>query len=162
MTKLYVANTTKHIQEFAYRIPEYTKLFQQSIPVGGQLQIYQDSPKDVLEYIVNQHSDTPKPFILSADDAARHRGFVGLIYSFDKPVNANLIEGVFETNDTALKQDGLEIRKESAAAVDAKLTEDGGAGNLSVEVIEQTKPGEDNRGALNEKITVQKGGKHRN
>ena len=155
MTKLYVSNTTKHHQEFLYRIPEFTKVFQQRIPAGEQVLVYEDASKDVLEYIIKQHQDTPKPFMVSASEASRHRGFIGLIYNFDAPVKEALIESAFETNQDALKAEGLEIRKDAAVALNALVGDEGGQ-LASVEVVEMTKQGEVDKNAINEKISVTK------
>lgn len=162
--KLFVANTTKHIQEFLYRIPEFNRVFPQTIQPGAQVQIYQDAPNDVLEYIINQHTDTPKPFCVSVEEAARNHGFIGLIYSFDKPVPLVKIKRQFEANDEALEEQGGEQRKEAAAALsqttDQQASTMGASVNsLEMSVVEQTpKGGQNNDKGINEVVSVVKPG----
>jgi len=163
--KLYIANTTKHIQEFLYRIPEFDRVFPQTIQPGQQVLIYQDAPKDVLEHIVNQHTDTPKPFCVSVEEAARNHGFIGLIYSFDKPVPLTKIERQFEANDEALAEQGGEQRKEAAAALshttDQQASNMGASVNaLEMSIVEQTQKGaQNNEKGINEVVSVVKPGK---
>ena len=163
--KLFIANTTKHIQEFLYRIPEFNRVFPQTIQPGAQVLIYQDSPKDILEHILSQHTDTPKPFCISVEEAAKHKGFVGLIYSFDKPVPLSRIEEQFERNDDALDEQGQEQRKEAAAALsqttDQQASQMGASVNsLEMSVVEQTKKGgQNNEKGINETVSVVKPGK---
>jgi len=165
MSKLFIANTTKHIQQFGYRIPEFARLFEQKIMPGDQVLIYQDSPKELLEGILLQHTDSPKPFCISSDEAMKHKGFVGLIYSFDKPVPADKIEEKFAQNDTALTEQGLEQRKESAAALSQQIDENAemmgaGVNSLEVSVTEQSrKDDNDISGKMNETIEVTGKGK---
>jgi len=165
--KLFIANTTKHHQEFLYRLPEDARStpMRQIIRVGEQVQIYQDTTKDVLEHILKQHMDAPKPFLIPESEAARYKGFIGLIYSFDKPVTATKIEDAFEKNDGELKKQGDEQRKEAALATNAGIegqAENTGAtvNAVDVTIIEQTKEGQQPTGnELNEKITVDKPGR---
>jgi len=165
MSKLFIANTTKHIQQFGYRIPEFTRLFEQKIMPGDQVLIYQDSPKELLEGILAQHTESPKPFCISADEALKHKGFVGLIYSFDRPVPADKIEEKFQQNDVALTEQGLEQRKESAAALSQQIDENAdqvgaGVNSLEVSVVEESRKGDnDVSGKMNETISVTGKGK---
>jgi len=163
--KLFIANTTKHIQQFGYRIPEFARLFEQRIGIGEQIVIYQDASKEILEGILAQHTDSPKPFCISADEALRHKGFVGLIYSFDKPVSATAIEGTFETNDSALIEQSAEQRKEAAAAHSQQIeqnAEEIGSGIKAVEmsiVEESAKGSQESDAQINETIQVAVKGK---
>jgi hypothetical protein len=163
--KLFIANTTKHNQELLYRVPEMNRVFQQKIKPGEQVLIYQDSPKDVLEYILWQHTNTPKPFCIPEDEAAKHKGFVGLIYSFDKPIRSDKIEGQFEKNDEALVEEGAELRKQSAAAmsqtIDGQAAEMGAnVSDFEMSVTEQSRKGSHGESKqLNESISVVKPGK---
>ena len=158
--KLFIANTTMHVQELLFRIPENPKMMRQILQPGSQQQIYQDAPKDVLEYIINQHTDTPKPFCIPAEEAGRQKAFAGLIYSFENPVKQAVIEGRFEDNTEALKKLGAEQRKESAVALNAALAAEAQQIGANVSEVEQTVQEETRRGdtsegsKLNETVAV--------
>lgn len=164
--KLFIANTTKHIQQFGYRIPEFgTRLFEQKINPGEQAMIFKDDEREVLEGILEQHTKTPKPWCISVEEAGKHKGFVGLIYSFEKPVKEDKIESQFEKNDEALVSQGEEQRKEAAAAqsltTEAAANERGaGLKEFEMSVTEETKKGEESgKSKLNETIAVVKEGR---
>lgn len=157
--KLFVANSTMHIQEFLFRIPENPQVIRRIINPGVQAEVY-DGTRDVLEYIIAQHTDTPKPFMIPVEEAAKHRGFVGLIYSFEKPVKAESIAETMENNGDALAEQGQQQRSEAAAALAATIetqAETVGAGVSAVEmsVREEGKTGEDGKEKLNETIAVE-------
>ena len=162
--KLFVANTTMHIQEFLFRIPKSPQVIRRIINPGVQSEVY-DATRDVLEYIVEQHTDTPKPFMLSVEEAAKHRGFVGLIYSFDKPVQAERIGETMDANNGALTEQAQQLRMEEAAALSASINKNASEAGASVNavettVIEEGKPGDPNSGKrLNETVGVEQFGK---
>ncbi len=158
--KLYIANTTIHHYEFWFRVPGIDRPFMTQIKVGGQEQIYKDADIDTLEYIIKQHQNTPKPFLISVDELSRNGKHIGLIYSFDKPVNMNQIERKFNENKEALVQQGKDIRIEYAVslsnALDEKAQEMGGEiGEVRTEVVEDVKPGESVSGKIAEGVVVE-------
>lgn len=161
--KLFIANATKHYQKFAYRIPEYPRVFENTINPGEQVVIYQDTDRATLEHIINQHTECPIPFLIPIEELDRHKGFIGLIYSFDKPVPAFSIEETFGRNDEALEELGQEQRKAAAAALSATV-DDQAAGvgatvkSLEMTVTEEGKQTEGGKGKLNETIAVSKEG----
>ncbi len=160
MPKLFVANTTKHNYEFCYRVPGNDKMFVDHIKIGSQEQIYKDAEYEILDYIIKQHQNTPLPFLISVDELSRHKGHIGLIYSFDKPVNVNQIERKFRENDEALVQKGKDMRVEYAVslsnALDGKAQEMGGEiGEVRTEVVEDVKPGESIDNKIAEGVVVE-------
>lgn len=145
--KLFIANTTKHNYEFNFRVPGIDRIFMERIPVGGQVKIYKDAEIDVLEYIVNQHQNTPEPFLVPVNEVDRHKGHIGLIYQFDKEISAKQIERKFRENDDALIEKGKAIRIENAVALSAALNDQVAMSNTEVgevrtEIVEDVKPGE--------------------
>lgn len=163
--KLFIANTSTHVQEFLYRIPEFgRKVFQQFIPVGAQVMIYKDDSKELLEGILAQHTDTPMPFCVHADEAAKVKNFAGLVFSFDKPVPGSVIDERFEINQEALELFAAEQRALSAVAADANMSETaerigGSFRNVEQTVIEENKKSEDpNAKKLNETVSVDRQG----
>lgn len=137
--KLYMANTSIHVQEFLYRIPEFgRKVFQQFIPVGAQVLIYKDDSKDVLEAILAQHTDTPVPFCIPVDEASKVKNFAGLVYSFDKPVPGSTIDERFEINQEALELFAAEQRALAAVAASATMDQTAERVGATVSGVEQT------------------------
>lgn len=121
MSKLYIANVTKQHHDFAYRLPgedmaTYGRMSYMRIQAGQQEQIPpgQDLPLPVLEAIVEQYRVYG---IMSADDAVRTRGYVWLVFSFDKPVDMDRMHYAFDHNKGVLFDQGERQRRELAVAV---------------------------------------------
>ena len=141
MPKLFIANATKHIQEFLFRIPGHPVTrppFQQFIPMGQQVMVFKETDLKTLEYILGQHTDTPIPFCIPVDEAVKIRNFAGLVYSFDKPVPNMVIAERFHLNDEALDEMGEEMRKQAAVAANAALSEQADRTGLKLGAVEQS------------------------
>jgi len=152
MPKLYVCNTSQQKHEFIYRMPER---LQTSAPItiqpGSQAMII-DAPSEVLDAIVEQH----RIYGMKHQNEVDTRSFNGLIYSVDKPVELETIFLAEEANTEVLQAQGSEIRQNQAAAFSEKLDSelDSSVASLSVEVIEEKRPGVDS--SLSETIAVDK------
>lgn len=159
MAKLYIANCTKYVQDFLFRIPENPQLYQKVIPIGSQALIYKDAPLDVLEHIVDQHMQYG---IVPLNEIDRTKGFFGLCYSFDKPIDVERIMSAVAHNEEELVKKGYEQRKQAAAALSNVIDNnmDGSKSKLQgmeMEVVEQPKIG-DNGPKMSETIQVAKPG----
>lgn len=156
MTKLYVANTTKQDHHFAYKAPEDRNNRQQLIKSGTQIMVYRDDTLAVLTAIVDQHL---KYGLIDAAKIDQTEPFIGLCYSFDKPIPVDKIMYVSEHNDDALLERGLDIRKTQAAALFGQIQDAGGReqglSSLEIEIAEETKA--DAKG-FNEVVEVQENG----
>jgi hypothetical protein len=157
MAKLYIANCTKQVQEFHYWAPEVPRPMRQMIPIGEQILVYKDAPLEDLEKIVEQHRSYG---LVEASEAAKQKGFVGLVYSFDKPIKGEGIIETIEHNDVVLDEQSQEYRTEAAVALNNSvanaLAESGVPGSLTkleIGIKEESKPG-DNSNKLEEKIEV--------
>jgi len=157
MTTLYVANASKQRHDFIYRIPEETAVRRQQIAPGGQITVYQpNASPDVLHKIIDQHKVYG---LIDVAEIDRRKPFVGLCYSFDKPIKVEKIMYADEHNAGVLTEVSQEARKLSAAALHEainRVTE--GAAKLDaleLEVIEQNKPSDP---GLNEVVTVNRTG----
>lgn len=139
--KLYVANTTKQDHDFVYRILESTRLHQQPVPSGQQVQIYKDDTSDVINAIVAQHE---RYGLVKVDEIDRTKPFIGLCYSVDKPIPVSKIMYVAEHNDDVLAEQGQKGRMDSVAALGENLNRatEGKLNALEVEVVESRKPGD--------------------
>lgn len=103
--KLYIANCTKQIHHFIYRVPELSGPRAQPIREGGQIQISGDNLlPETIDYIINQHA---RYGMIAVDEIDRAKPFIGLCYSIDKPIPATKIQRLMLHN-----QDILEVRAE--------------------------------------------------
>jgi hypothetical protein len=141
MAKLYVANCTKQKHDFLYLAPETRTPRQQRIPVGAQIQVFQDAPEEVLMAIVQQHE---RYGMIAAKDIPRAQAFFGYCYSIDKPINVEQIMTAVQHNEDVLVEKGLEARKIQALALDESLSEmarenENELTGLEIEIIEDTK-----------------------
>ena len=159
--KLFIANTKRQDEIFMYRIPEITRPYSQTIPAGGQAQIYRDATRDVLEGIVDQHRMYG---LVDVADIDRTKPFVNLCYQFDKAITQNQIMYGMEHNSEVLEDKGLEYRKQSAVAISSNLdkaAQEGNAPNASgmkLELIEEKTDQGDNSEKLTQTVEVVKDG----
>ena len=160
--KLYVANLTKMVHDFTYVVPETGRQMRQKIEIGQQVMIYRpDATPEVLMAIVAQHEMYG---LVAADSVDRSRVFVGLCYSFDKPVSeATMIRGI-NANERQLEILGERLRQESAVAAHSIFarpeTAQGGAlKHVTIEVKEQESRNRGMTGPLfEEKVQVAREG----
>lgn len=151
--KLYIANCSKQVLDFTYRAPEQERLMSQLIPSGQQIQIYKDATKQELEYIILQHE---RYGLVPASEIDREVAFIGACYSFDKHINIDQVMSAAEHNDEALRRQGLEIRKQSAASLNDVLNREtqGGVASFEMEVRQELRPGDNAENPMAETIEV--------
>jgi hypothetical protein len=152
MSTMYVANTTQQIQDFQFRLPMKDKVYKQSIDIGRQIKVAGELDTREVEAIIAQHSIYG---MIEVSELDRAKPFVGLIYSLDKPVKAELISRAMNHNMGVLDARGQTIRQEAAVAINNNLAEgDEGFKAVEVEVIEvKAKKGGQDR-AVDELIRV--------
>jgi len=127
MSTLYVANATKHYQEIVYRLPETPGARRQTLRPGGQVGIRDLSTLDV-EAIIRQNVPYGWTDVSAVD---RVKPFVGIVYSADKPVKADKIEGVMEHNLGVLVNRGRQNREMAAVATNDMLERQFEATNIA-------------------------------
>ena len=131
MSTLYVANCTAQYQDFHFRVPAedlaLTRRVQvQRIAPGFQQQILGEAPLPVLEAIIEQH----RPYgLVPFDEVVRTTEFIGMCYSFDKPVSMDRIGYALDHNKGVKFEEGEERREETAVAI----------GNIIDETIEDAR-----------------------
>lgn len=138
--KMFIANCTKQVQDFHYRLPE-SGVRMQRIEIGQQVQLAGDLSQPGVDAIVDHHK---RYGMKSVDDARKARGqFTGLCYSFDKPVKIDDMQIVLQKNDDVLTTRGQTLRKEAAVATSAAITQNQGSGLKALEtsIVEQPKDG---------------------
>jgi hypothetical protein len=122
MAKLYLANLGKQTHEFHYRIPAeqgFSRREQvQTITPGTQQMIHGEAPMPVLEAIVEQHRIYG---LIEVSELVNHHGFAGLVASFDKPVQLDVLNYGIDRNQGELHDIGVKRREEAAVAFDAAV-----------------------------------------
>ncbi|WP_291969469.1 hypothetical protein [Candidatus Symbiopectobacterium sp.] len=156
--KLFIANTTKQRQIFAYRKLETGRLIQIPINHGDQMMVLDGSTEEV-EAVVQHHQVYG---LIDSTNIDQSQVFVGLCYSVNKPVSASVIEKTIRDNDIHLTRGAHGRRQASLAALDTSLRESGTGYSGEMEVsAEQAKGRDENDDAptVNEKIVTEKRGK---
>lgn len=159
MTKLYIANCTKFVQDFLFRIPESNQVHRKVIEIGRQEQIYTDASREVLEYIVNQHR---KYGLIPLEEIDHTQAYFGMCYAFDRTIDIDRVMTAMEHNETIVDRQAHEYRKQAAAGLSNVIDNnlqgaESKLSNLEVEVVEQPKTG-DNTPRKTETIQVAKPG----
>lgn len=155
--KLYIANTTKQRQIFAYRKLETGRLIQIPIDHGSQMMVLDGSTDEVGAVILHHQVYG----LVDSTKIDQSQAFVGLCYSINKPVSASVIEKTIRDNDGHLTRGAHNLRQASVMALDSSLRngDTGYDGELEMSV-EQTKGREDNdeMPTVNETIATPKAG----
>ena len=106
----------------------------QSIPAGGQIEVYRDATMDILEGIIEQHRMYGLVHVSEID---RTKEFANLCYQFDKPITQNQIMYGIEHNSDVLEVRGNEMRKKAAVAINNNLERAAEeSGNNKVKAVE--------------------------
>lgn len=155
--KLYIANTTKQRQIFAFRKLETGRLIQIPINHGDQMMVLDGSTEEV-ESVIQHHQVYG---LIDSTKIDQSQLFVGLCYSINKPVSAAVIEKTIRDNDIHLTRGAHGRRQASLAALDNSLRESGTGYSGEMEVsTEQAKGRDDNEDTptVNETIVTEKSG----
>lgn len=159
--KLYVANCTKQNYELHYRITETPAPRMQRVQAGGQMLVAGDlSPPQVDEIIVQlRHYGA-----VDAKDIDRSKDFVGLAFSVDKPIKADVIGRALEHNDVVLLKKGQDTRRTVAVAINQSIERNlqesqmpETLGELEVTADELDSRGKPVSGGVRESVVVNKG-----
>jgi hypothetical protein len=158
---LYVANLSRNVLEFTYRVAGENRYFTTKILPFAQESIYSRGTPDELASIVDQN----KPYgLVAVSDIDRTKAFIGMCYQFDKPIQPDKMIPVARHNDDVLTRDAQESRKITAIAMDnalARSAQETGLkfNGVEVELEEQEQKGSDTQ--INETIAVEGQGRSR-
>lgn len=115
---LFIANCTNQVRVFHFRIPEMPSPWQVTIPIGGQVKLPAPpggfNPPQA-EYVMKQ--------LRKAGGAPLHERSnqrISLLWS-EKPIPVTPLYLAVEENQSRLKVDGEQLRKEAAVAVDSQV-----------------------------------------
>jgi hypothetical protein len=144
MAELYIANGTKQIYQFAYRVPERSGVVTQVIPIGGQVRIAPNGTdynlsQPVIDSILKQWS---KYGLTPVADLDTLRGpFNGICYSVGKPVSVDRLRRAMERREGELENWGKEMRKQAAVAAHDKIEAETGLNIRELEMsVEEVEP----------------------
>jgi hypothetical protein len=123
MATLYVANCTRQPHDFLYRVPgEDMQLLRriqiQRIEPGTQQRIHNECALPILEAIVDQHR---KYGLIPVSEVPNVHDYVGLCFSFDRPVDFERLSYAVDHNLGVLQEQGVKQREEAAIAIDATI-----------------------------------------
>ena len=123
MAQLYIANCMKQTYDFTYRVPgedmhTLRKLNTVTIPPGTQARVHIEASLTVLDAIIEQHRNYG---LVPLSEMVTTRGFVGICYSFDKPVPLDQLEYAIDHNNGVLFDRGTQQREAAAMVVDQAL-----------------------------------------
>ena len=143
MPTLYIANTTKQHHNFCYRLrrePPDHKLYEKVIMSATQDYIHEfNTDMDTINCILGQHE---RYGLIHVSKISNMTEFVGLCYSLDEPVPAVEQVDIFRHNDDVLKAEGVETRKQVAAAISDGIQKSTQAlRQFEMETIEETRDG---------------------
>lgn len=116
--KLYIANCTKQVQDFCYRVPEEPGLKRQTIPIGQQIPLSYDFTKMQIESVIAQHERYGMVHVSQID---LEKGFTGLCYDIDKRVSVESILAGLDHNQTVLIKRGQDIRRKNAISISHEI-----------------------------------------
>lgn len=154
MSKLFILNCTRQVQEFWYRLPENSKLLHQMIPIGGQIQIAGDLSTTDIDSIIEQHA---KYGMVAYSEIDRTRPFIGYCYQIDKKFNniSDALQRGFGHNDQVLEERGRVLREEAAVAINQSIEDQRAAARLTE--LEVTIEDEDDDSSFHKGVRVTRG-----
>lgn len=118
MHKLFIANATRQVHDFTYRLPEIPGAKYLPIKIGTQVQIPGELSIADVDAIIDQHR---KYGMINVDEIDRTRPFAGLCYSVDKPISSEKLRRIMTHNNEVLVDRGREIRKNAAVAINDQI-----------------------------------------
>ncbi len=157
--QLYIANATRMIQVFSFRLKGRPSATSQPIPIGGQTIASGVNSQDEIDQVLKQHEQYG---LVSVDDIERSKTeFHGLCYSVDRPINVSKMEAAMRRNMEVLTRRGEEMRKQAAMSVnnsiESSIEQSGTEANLKkleFSVVEQEPRGGKPEPLMSEGIRV--------
>ena len=151
--ELFIANCSKQDFLFTYMLPENIRPFSHKIRAGAQIKLVQDQLQ--VDAIIKQHELYGMMEVTKVK-----KGFGGLCYRFNKPINVEAIEAGISQSDQENIDRAQEARSITAAAQDQiismKAQEMGikQKGGIEFEITEDKKNAADQSEKFDQKIEV--------
>jgi hypothetical protein len=123
--KMYVANCSNQIHEFAYRLPSVDQLRRVNIQKMSQAELPDnDLTQQDIDYIVKKAQRYGFVNVVDLRSGKTKRPNTRLCYSVDSPVSSFMIEALAMNNRGAMMELGERIQQEAAIVSSKKITED--------------------------------------
>lgn len=150
--KMFIANGTHQNIDFQYRLPEHKSYRQQSIPIGGQIQISGDLSSKDIDAIAEHHAIYG---MIPANQLSGAKDFlVPYVYSIGDPVSQEVITALIVQNREFSMVQGVKQRQEAAITVNQQV-EDYMPGHLkNLEMTVEELPSKDRDPVINEGVRV--------
>lgn len=154
--KVFVANTTRQVQDFVWRSIGGRAPHRMRIDVGQQVQLPGEWNTEDVAYLEDQHR---RYGLVPVDEIDRTRDFIGICFSVDKPISVEKIRRALTTNQQVLEERGRTLRQHAAVAVAAQVQADHpDAGLTALEMTIQEERKDGGTPDVNEGIRVPTGG----
>lgn len=151
MSKMYILNCTRQVQEFWYRLPESEKLLHQLIPIGGQIQVAGELSTPEIDAIIEQHA---RYGMVAYSEIDKRQPFIGYCYQVDKRFS-NVVDALqrgFAHNDQVLEERGQRLREEAAVAINQSIEDQRAPARLTE--LEMTVEEEGDEGTFHKGVRV--------
>lgn len=155
---LYIANGTRQIQHFMYRIPEIKQVRQQTIAVGGQIKISGDLQPEQIDAIIDQHR---KYGIIDVVDIEKGRSPAPLCFQVGRAISPDRITKLMLRYQGVMVERGKDSRKNAAIVMANTLgttVREQGTGveleEIEVSATEENKPGASNTDLHSERTII--------
>jgi len=150
--KIYVANTTRQVQDLQWRSIGGKEPRRMPIDVGQQVSLPGEWNSEDVAYLEEQHR---RYGLIPVDEIDRTRDFVGICYSVDKPIAVEKIRRALASNQEVLEERGRMLRQHAAVAVAGMVQQNHPeAGLTSLEMTIQEERTDGGALAVNEGIRV--------
>ena len=162
--KLYIANATRQVVDFLYRVPGNQKLMSQTIRVGSQIALSGDLSTDDIDVITTHHRTYGMVGVSEIDSTRR---FIPLVFSVDRAVSAAVLNRLMDRNTGSLVESGKAYRRDMAIAnnqvLESQLAEGDRPERLAefeMTVIEENHDDRDGSEAIAEGVIVSASAPH--
>jgi hypothetical protein len=108
---LYVANATKQILQFTYRIPERRAPITQPVQIGGQTRLSIDLSQPDIDAILEHWG---RYGLIPVSELDRVKEFQGYLYAIGKPISGAVIKKAAVIREAVLLRQGHAQREEAA------------------------------------------------
>lgn len=150
--KVYVANTTRQVQDFVWRSIGGRAPHRMAIDVGQQVQLPGEWQPEDIEYLEQQHR---RYGLVPVGEIDRTKDFIGVCYSVDRPIPVEKIRRALASNQEVLEERGRVLRQHAAVAVAQQVQQaHPAAGLTSLEMTIQEEVKDGGAPAVNEGIRV--------
>ena len=150
--KVFLANTTRQVQDFVWRSIGGQQLHRMQIDVGQQVQMPNDWQTEDIAYLEAQHR---RYGLVRVDEIDRTKDFIGICFSIDKPIPVARIRYALTANEQVLQERGRLLRQQAAVAVAQQVQEaHPGSGLTNLEMTIQEERDDGGTPLVNEGIRV--------